>query len=62
MFRYRLQTPDGGRSRRFHVIDVAPLEEEDESPFVGPLQVGPTELGNGRSLDETDLGRLVGWR
>jgi len=24
---------------RFHVVDVVPFEEEDESPFVGLLQV-----------------------
>lgn len=25
--------------RRFRVVDVVPIEEEDESPFVGLLQV-----------------------
>ncbi len=28
-----------GSNRRFRVIDVVPFEEEDESPFVGLLQV-----------------------
>ena len=28
-----------GNGRRFRVIDVLPFEEEDESPFVGLLQV-----------------------
>ena len=28
-----------GNDRRFRVIDVLPFEEEDESPFVGLLQV-----------------------
>ncbi len=28
-----------GNGRRFRVIDVVPFEEEDESPFVGLLQV-----------------------
>ena len=28
----------GGR-QRFRVVDVVPFEEEDESPFVGLLQV-----------------------
>ena len=29
----------GGDGRRFRVIDVVPFDEEDESPFVGLLQV-----------------------
>ena len=28
-----------GNGRRFRVLDVVPLDEEDESPFVGMLQV-----------------------
>ena len=28
-----------GSGRRFRVVDVVPFEEEDESPFVGLLQV-----------------------
>ena len=28
-----------GGGRRFRVLDVVPFEEEDESPFVGLLQV-----------------------
>ena len=28
-----------GSNRRFRVLDVVPFEEEDESPFVGLLQV-----------------------
>jgi hypothetical protein len=28
-----------GRGRRFRVLDVVPFEEEDETPFVGLLQV-----------------------
>ena len=28
-----------GAGRRFRVLDVVPFEEEDESPFVGLLQV-----------------------
>ena len=28
-----------GNGRRFRVLDVVPLEEEEESPFVGLLQV-----------------------
>ncbi len=28
-----------GRNERFRVLDVVPFEEEDESPFVGLLQV-----------------------
>jgi hypothetical protein len=28
-----------GAGQRFRVIDVIPFEEEDESPFVGLLQV-----------------------
>ena len=28
-----------GAGQRFRVIDVVPFEEEDESPFVGLLQV-----------------------
>jgi hypothetical protein len=28
-----------GNSQRFRVLDVVPFEEEDESPFVGLLQV-----------------------
>jgi hypothetical protein len=28
-----------GGGRKFRVIDVVPFEEEDESPFVGLLQV-----------------------
>jgi hypothetical protein len=28
-----------GDGRRFRVLDVVPFEEEDESPFVGLLQV-----------------------
>jgi hypothetical protein len=28
-----------GNGRRFRVVDVVPFEEEDDSPFVGLLQV-----------------------
>ena len=28
-----------GSNQRFRVLDVVPFEEEDESPFVGLLQV-----------------------
>jgi hypothetical protein len=28
-----------GNGKRFRVLDVVPFEEEDESPFVGLLQV-----------------------
>jgi hypothetical protein len=28
-----------GDNKRFHVLDVVPFEEEDESPFVGLLKV-----------------------
>jgi hypothetical protein len=28
-----------GSNQRFRVVDVVPFEEEDESPFVGLLQV-----------------------
>ena len=28
-----------GAGRRFRVLDVVPVDEEDESPFVGFLQV-----------------------
>jgi hypothetical protein len=28
-----------GAGKRFRVLDVVPFEEEDESPFVGLLQV-----------------------
>ena len=28
-----------GAGQRFRVVDVVPFEEEDESPFVGLLQV-----------------------
>ena len=28
-----------GKGRRYRVIDVVPFEEEDESPFVGLIQV-----------------------
>jgi hypothetical protein len=28
-----------GNGRRFRVLDVVPFEDEDESPFVGLLQV-----------------------
>jgi hypothetical protein len=28
-----------GAGQRFRVLDVVPFEEEDGSPFVGPLQV-----------------------
>lgn len=28
-----------GAGQRFRVLDVVPFEEEDESPFVGLLQV-----------------------
>jgi hypothetical protein len=28
-----------GNGRRFRVVDVVPFDEEDESPFVGLLQV-----------------------
>jgi len=28
-----------GSNQRFRVVDVVPFEEEDESPFVGPLKV-----------------------
>jgi len=28
-----------GNGRRFRILDVVPFEEEDESPFVGLLQV-----------------------
>ncbi len=28
-----------GNDRRFRVLDVVPFEEEDDSPFVGLLQV-----------------------
>jgi hypothetical protein len=28
-----------GNGRRFRVLAVVPFGEEDESPFVGPLQV-----------------------
>jgi hypothetical protein len=28
-----------GKGRRLRVLDVVPFEEEDESPFVGLLQV-----------------------
>jgi hypothetical protein len=28
-----------GNAQRFRVLDVVPFEEEDESPFVGLLQV-----------------------
>jgi hypothetical protein len=30
-----------GAGRRFRVLDVVRFEEEDESPFVGLLQVEP---------------------
>lgn len=30
-----------GGGRRFRVVAVVPFEEEDESPFVGLLQVEP---------------------
>lgn len=29
----------GSDAQRFRVLDVVPFEEEDESPFVGLLQV-----------------------
>ena len=29
----------GGNGRRFRVLDVVPFDEEDESPFVGLLQL-----------------------
>jgi hypothetical protein len=29
--------------RRFRVLDIVPFEEEDESPFVGLLQVQPSK-------------------
>jgi hypothetical protein len=29
-----------GNGRRFRVLDIVPFGEEDESPFVGLLQVG----------------------
>jgi hypothetical protein len=29
----------GSAGQRFRVVDVVPFEEEDESPFVGLLQV-----------------------
>jgi hypothetical protein len=28
-----------GKNERFRVVDVVPFDEEDESPFVGLLQV-----------------------
>ena len=28
-----------GGGRKFHVLDVVPFDEEDESPFIGLLQV-----------------------
>jgi hypothetical protein len=28
-----------GNGRAYHVLDVAPFDEEDESPFVGMLKV-----------------------
>jgi hypothetical protein len=28
-----------GNGRRFRVVDLVPFEEEDESPFIGLLQV-----------------------
>jgi hypothetical protein len=28
-----------GNNQRFRVVDVVPFEEEDESPFVGLLEV-----------------------
>ena len=28
-----------GAGRRFRVLDVVPFDEEDESPFIGLLQV-----------------------
>jgi len=31
-----------GNGRRFRVLNVVPFEEEDESPFVGLLQVEAT--------------------
>ena len=31
-----------GGNERFRVVDVVPFEEEDESPFVGLLQVEAT--------------------
>ena len=31
-----------GNGRRLHVLDVVPFEEEDDSPFVGLLQVEAT--------------------
>jgi hypothetical protein len=30
---------NAGNGRRLRVLDVVPLDEEDESPFVGLLQV-----------------------
>lgn len=30
-----------GNGRRFRVVDVAPFDEEDESPFVAMLKVEP---------------------
>ena len=30
------------KNQRFVVLDVVPFEEEDDSPFVGLLQVEPT--------------------
>ena len=35
-----------GNGRRFRVLDVVPFEEEDESPFVGLLQVEARSRSN----------------
>ena len=32
-----------GNNQRFLVVDVVPFQEEDESPFVGLLQVGAAQ-------------------
>jgi hypothetical protein len=38
VFTYRLHSPDGD-DLGDRVLDVVPFEDEDESPFVGLLQV-----------------------
>jgi hypothetical protein len=39
-----------GAGQRFRVLDVVPFEEEDESPFVGLLQVEAAKSRSGPSV------------
>jgi hypothetical protein len=51
-----------GAGHRFRVLDLVPFEEEDESPFVGLLQVEAAQKGQrgaGRGLRPPRVARAT---